>query len=58
MTTIMPDSELLRRAVKWISENLKEDENQSVKKLINEATLRFDLNPMQANYLYNFYLQK
>ena len=55
MTTIMPESEALKRAVKWISEQLKSDENQSVKRLINEAILRFDLDPKQSNYLYHFY---
>ena len=55
MTTILPDSEQLKRAVKWISEHLKEDENQSKQKLINEAISRFDLNPKQSMYLYSFY---
>lgn len=55
MHTIMPDSEQLKRAVKWISEQLKEDENQSKQGLINEAISRFDLNPKQSMFLLSFY---
>jgi len=48
MTTIMPESQQLKRAVKWISEQLKEDEHQSKMSLVNEATMKFDLNPKQS----------
>jgi len=55
MTEILPRGEKVRKAVKWISENLKEDSGQSLKKLINEAILRFDLSPGDAEILFNFY---
>ena len=55
MHTIMPDSQQLKRAVKWISEQLKEDENKSKQGLINEAISRFDLNPKQSMFLLSFY---
>ncbi len=55
MTTVMPEGEGLRKAVKWISENLKENPDQSVQKLINKANLRFNLTPKDAEYLINFY---
>ena len=58
MTTIMPESESLKRAVKWISEHLKEKSDQSVNTLINEAVLRFDLNPKQSQSLYELYRNK
>lgn len=58
MTTIMPESESLKRAVKWISEHLKEKSDQSVNTLINEAVLRFDLNPKQSQSLYDLYRNK
>ena len=51
----MPESEQLKRAVRWISEQLKEDEKLSKQKLINEAISRFDLNPKQSMYLLSFY---
>ena len=55
MNTIMPDSAQLKRAVKWISEQLNEDEQLSKQKLINEAISRFDLNPKQSMFLLSFY---
>jgi hypothetical protein len=53
--TVIPENEQLKRAVKWISEQLRKDENQRKAELINQATLRFDLSPKQADFLINFY---
>jgi hypothetical protein len=53
--TVIPENEQLKRAVKWISEQLRKDENQRKAELINQATLRFDLSPKQAEFLINFY---
>lgn len=58
MSTIHPESISLRRAVKWISEQLKENESQLLMPLINDAILRFDLNPIQSKYLIDFYRKK
>jgi hypothetical protein len=55
MTQIMPKGENIRKAVKWISENLKENPDQSVQKLINDAILRFDLSPGDSELVINFY---
>ena len=55
MMQIMPKGENVRKAVKWISDNLKEDPDQSVKKLINDAVLRFDLSPGDSELVINFY---
>ena len=55
MTTIMPEGEAIRNAVKWISGKLQEDPNKSHQKLINEAVLRFDLSPKDAEFLTEFY---
>jgi hypothetical protein len=55
MTTIMPEGEALRRAVKWISGELDENKGKSVQKLINEAVTRFDLSPKDTEFLTSFY---
>jgi len=55
MHSVIPESEHLKRAVKWISEQLKEDENKSKQALINAAISRFDLNPKQSMFLLSFY---
>ena len=55
MTTVMPEGEALRRAVKWISEEIGEHPDKSVQKLVNEAVARFDLSPRDADFLMSFY---
>jgi hypothetical protein len=55
MSTIMPDGEAIRKAVKWISDELQEDPNKSPQKLVNEAILRFDLSPKDGVFLTDFY---
>ena len=55
MPAIQPKGEKIRQAVKWISEGLKEDENKSVLKLIEEAGTRFNLSPKDEDFLRSFY---
>jgi hypothetical protein len=55
MTMIMPEGEAIRKAVKWISDELKENPNKSLQKLANSAVLRFDLSPKEAEFLTEFY---
>ena len=54
MTTVQPEGEDLRKAVKWISEERKYNPKAIPSKLIEEACLKFDLSPMDAEYLRNF----
>lgn len=55
MSEILPQGESVRRAVRWISEHLKEDPDRALLPLVDEATLRFDLTPRQAEGLMAFY---
>ncbi len=55
MSTLMPQGEDLRKAVKWIAENLESDPAQPRSKLIAEAALRFDLSPLDTEFLTNFF---
>jgi hypothetical protein len=55
MTTIMPEGDAIRNAVKWISGQLQNDANKSLKKLVNDAVSRFDLSPKEADFLIEFY---
>jgi hypothetical protein len=55
MTTIMPEGDSIRKAVKWISDVLQEYPNKSHQKLINDAITRFDLSPKDAEFLAEFY---
>ena len=55
MTTVMPEGEALRRAVKWISAEINDNPDKSVQKLLNEAVTRFDLSPKDTEFLMSFY---
>lgn len=55
MATVMPEGEALRKAIKWISMELNEEPGKSVQKLVNQAVVRFDLSPKDAEFLMNFY---
>ena len=49
--TIRPHGEAIRRAVKWISEVIKENPDQDRREIIHEAELRFDLSPSECEFL-------
>ena len=55
MTTIQPDGEMIRKAVKWISEERQTDQTKNHQQLIEAAALRFNLSPMEVEYLNNFF---
>ena len=51
MTTIQPEGERLRKAVKWIAEEEKSGSSKSRRELMEEAALSFNLTPMEEEYL-------
>ena len=55
MSSIHPRGESLRRAVRFVSERLQEEDPPPLATLVNEATLRFDLKPNEGDYLIQFY---
>jgi len=54
MATVMPQGELLRKAVTWISEETKETK-KSTAVLIDEAAIRFNLGPKDTEFLTKFF---
>ena len=55
MATIQPKGEQLRQAVKWISDQRGDRPDVSISRLIEEASLRFNLTPKDEVYLESFY---
>jgi|GEM_PF-1173874 hypothetical protein len=47
----IPENEALKRAVKWIHEELLADSDQKRSDLVQHACLRFDLSPSEAEFL-------
>ncbi len=58
MSTLTPQGEDIRKAVKWVSEQLDADPDQPRGKLIEEAVFKFDLSPLEAEFLQNFFRKK
>jgi hypothetical protein len=56
--SILPEGEQMRRAVRWISEKRENDPEASLLKLIEEACLKFDLPPKDAETLTHFFTGK
>jgi hypothetical protein len=49
--SIAPEGESIRKAVQWISAEIKAGTPHSRQQLIEAACLKFNLTPMEAEYL-------
>jgi len=58
VATIQPKGEKMRQAIRWISAERLEDESKPIQKLIQEAARRFNLSPMDEEYLVSFYRER
>jgi hypothetical protein len=58
MTTIMPEGNAIRNAVKWISDKRQDDPSTSIQKLMDEAGLKFNLSPKEQEFLHRFCTEK
>jgi hypothetical protein len=52
--SIMPHGEEIRKAVTWISEMRMEKHAADPQKLVEQACLKFNLSPLEAEYLAKF----
>ena len=58
MVTVMPEAEHVQKAIKWISTNLEEKDDQPVQPLIEKAVFKFDLSPKDTEFLMNFFRER
>lgn len=54
MTTIMPKGEAIRNAVSWVTEQRQEQPGKSPQKIAEEAILKFNLSPLESEFLCKF----
>ena len=54
MSTIMPDSERMKKAVRLVTEQRREKPEKKSSELADEAIFQFDLNPHEAEFLVKF----
>ena len=55
---IQPQGEDLRKAVKWVSDERQFNPGKKLKALIEEACMKFDLSPKEADFLLRHMLEK
>ncbi len=55
MAAPLPEGELLRRAISWISEQRELVPKPSLAELIDKAGERFNLSPKESEFLVNFF---
>ena len=48
---IQPQGEDLRKAVQWVSDERKSNPKKKVQTIIEEACIKFDLAPVDADFL-------
>jgi hypothetical protein len=51
MTTVQPDGEMIRKAVQWISDELKDHPQKKRRTVIEQAAVKFNLSPKDVEYL-------
>ena len=56
--SMQPEGEDLRKATKWISDKLRYESNVSLTKAIEEACVKFDLPPKDAEFLMRFFSEE
>jgi hypothetical protein len=54
---VMPQGEGLRRALRWLDDRVREEPRADRSKLVSEASVRFDLTPMEEDFLLQNWLR-
>lgn len=52
--TIVPEGEILRKAVRWVSDERRTHSGKKIEKLVEQACLKFDLPPRDADFLMRY----
>ena len=58
MSTVIPEGENIRKAIRWIDEAHQDSPDKKKIKLIDEAGMRFNLTPKDTDFLVRFYSKK
>ncbi len=56
MSSVMPEGTAIRKAVQWVSKT-REEGNTPLPNLIEQACVRFNLSPKDAEFLTRFFTE-
>ena len=52
---IKPEGDRVRTALRWVSDQLKQDPSRAIVLLVDQAAMKFDLTPKESEELIQFY---
>ncbi len=52
---VVPEGESIKKAIRWVSDEVEENPQADVSELVNRAITKFDLSPKDAEFLLRFY---
>lgn len=55
---MLPKGEKLRKAITWVTETKKDFPAKELMAVVNEANMKFDLNPADSEFLIKFFREK
>ena len=53
---IKPEGDRVRTALRWVSDQLKQDPSRAIVLLVDQAAMKFDLTPKESTELLQFYM--
>jgi len=53
---IKPEGDRVRTALRWVSDQLKQDPSRVIVLLVDQAAMKFDLTPKESTELLQFYM--
>jgi len=56
--SMLPEGEQFRKAIKWISDERRDNPGAGLFILIEKACLKFDLSPKEGDFLMQFFIEK
>ena len=56
--SVQPKSENFRKAFKWVAEERKFSSGKAIRALVEEASIKFDLSPKEADFLIRTLLEE
>lgn len=55
---VLPQGESIRRALRWLDDRVQDDPRADRARLIGEAATRFDLTPLEEDFLLRNWVRK
>lgn len=55
---MFPKGEKIKNAIKWVTENKKDFPAKELISIVNEANIKFDLNPVESDFLVRFFKEQ